>query len=283
MAALVRGVAAVPAGLLPRRRWQSFDSLPIERLLIVSALATLAGGLAIGARGFLAYAQRVADGLATATFDIATRQAARPPGGTEITTLAPMTFSAFSLAAFLIATPTGWLATYLVVSGVVRAVGALLDDPIGDPLLTGLDSLMTGSRRRARETSSRRARERLEGPETPDLLFTGEWAGAPEADYVVVAARRKPDWTPGTFVITGDKWYTIGHPFDLDLPQGLRTAYPLTEQKVCEVLRRGVAYELPTLRKGMNRIQNPEFRIQKPEARSRKPPAGNYQTPGRSR
>jgi hypothetical protein len=248
----------VPAALLPRRRWQAFDSLPIERLSAVSALITLVAGVATGIDGFLVYAWRVADGLAGATLDVAARQAARPASTHDITTLAPMGFSVFSLAAFLFATPTGWIAMYLIGSGVVRAAGSAFDDATGDPLLTGLDALVSAARRRARSTSARRARERLEGPETPDILFTGERAGVSDADYVVIASRRKPDWTAGTFIITSDKWYTLGQPFDLELPQGLRTAYPLTEQKVCEVLRRGIAYELPRLVGGRKRSQNPE-------------------------
>jgi hypothetical protein len=243
---MTRGVAAVLMAMLPRRRWQAFEGLPIARASFVSALVAILVAVALGVDGFLDYASRAADGLVTATFDIAGRQVAHP-SGPEITGAAPVAISIFSLAAFLFTTPTGWLVMYLLGSGTVRAVASLVNDPVGDPLLTVLDSLLTRSRDRARSTSLRRARERLEGAEVPDLLFTGERAGAPEADYVVIASRRKPDWTAGTFIITGDKWYTLGHPFDLELPQGMRTAYPLTEQKVCEVLRRGIAYELPRL------------------------------------
>jgi hypothetical protein len=256
--------------MLPRRRWHAFEALPVRRLSLVSALIALAAGAVAGIGGFFAYAGRVADGLATATFDVAARQATRGPGPNDVTTLAPMAFSAFSLAAFLFTTPTGWAAMYLVGSGMARAAGSLFDDPTGDPLLTGLDSLLSRAWRGARSASTRRARERLEGPATPDVLFTGERAGVPEADYVVIASRRKPDWTAGTFIITSDKWYTLGQPFDMELPQGLRTAYPLTEQKVCEVLRRGIAYELPRLVGGRtgDRIQNPEDRRRKVGDRS---------------
>jgi hypothetical protein len=243
---VLRGVIAVPAAMLPRRRWPAFDSLPIERMSLVSSLVALMIGVAVGVEGFLAYVTGVANGLVTATLAIAAHQTARP-AGPEISTAAPVAISIFSLAAFLLTTPTGWLTMYLLGSGTVRGVSSLVNDPAGDPLLSVLDSLLTRARYRVRANSLRRARERLEGPETPDLLFTGERVGAPEADYVVVASRRKPDWTAGTFIITSDKWYTLGHPFDVDFPQGLRTAYPLKEQKVCEVLRRGVAYELPRL------------------------------------
>jgi hypothetical protein len=69
-------------------------------------------------------------------------------------------------------------------------------------------------------------------------------------DYVVVAARRKPGWTKGTWVVTNDGWFTLGEPFDRPMPNGLRTVYPLTLQtSTLEVLRKGVSYELPPLRK----------------------------------
>ena len=66
---------------------------------------------------------------------------------------------------------------------------------------------------------------------------------------MVVAARRKPGWVTGTWVITNDGWFTLGEPFDRPTPNGLRTVYPLTLQtSTLEVLRKGVSYELPPLR-----------------------------------
>jgi hypothetical protein len=251
--AVLRGVTAIPAGLLPRDRWAAFPALPIGRLAFVSALVTMAIGWAIGIRGFFAFAQAASDGLADAALNTATKIASNPKGSETMPLLPFMSASALSPLAFLIATPAGWLTDYLVLSGFARAMGAFFDDPLGDPLLTGLDRLQARLRGRARASHLRRAREREEGVEVPDQLFTGEWAGRPDVDVVVVASRRKPDWTKGTFVITSDKWYTLGEPFDLRLPQGLRTAYPLTEQKVCEVLRRGVRYELPRLQQRAGR------------------------------
>jgi hypothetical protein len=247
LGALARLVAAVPAGLLPRRRWHAFPALPIDRLSLLSGLATLAAGWAVGIRGFVEFAQAASDGLATATLGAAARVAANPKGGDMVPMLPAMAASALSPLAFLVATPAGWLATYLVLTGAIRAMGAAFDDPRGDLILTGLDRLWTTSRNRARASSLARTRGRLEGDDVPDLLFRAAWAGLTDADYVVVSSRRKPGWTDGTFVITSDKWYTLGEPFDMRLPQGLRTAYPLVEQKVCEVLRRGVRYELPPL------------------------------------
>jgi hypothetical protein len=82
-------------------------------------------------------------------------------------------------------------------------------------------------------------------------LYEGSCANLPGVDYVVVSARRKPGWEAGAFVMTPDQWYTLGTPFEMRTPDGrLRTVYPLTAQTNNEVLRRGVHYELPPLRRG---------------------------------
>jgi hypothetical protein len=248
IAAALGGLAGVAAAFLPSRWWGAFPNLPIGRALLPAAILTLGVGIGVGVDGFLDYGQRAADALATATLDVGSRQAAgAPPGTPEITTAAPVAISALSPVAFLLFTPLGWLAMYLTLSGAVRAISAVVDDPVGDPVLTLVDRLASGGRRRTTATLARLARERQEGPEVPDRLFTGEWAGLAGVDLVVVSSRRKPDWTAGTFVITDDGWYTLGEPYDLRLPEGLRTVYPLTRQTVVEVLRRGVSYELPPL------------------------------------
>jgi hypothetical protein len=248
MGSLLRIVAAVLAAVLPSRRWNALSGLPVRRLAFLSALLTIAIGLAVGVRGFFAFAQATSDAVATVTLQGWQKMAANPGAG-SVTTAAPaMAVSGLSSLLFLILTPAGWLADYLVLSGFARAMGSWFDDPIGDPILTGLDDLQERVRGGARHSHLRRSREREEGPEVPDQLYTGEWAGRPGVDLVVIASRRKPDWLKGTFVITSDKWYTLGEPFDIRLPQGLRTAYPLTEQKVVEVLRRGVRYDLAGLR-----------------------------------
>ena len=65
---------------------------------------------------------------------------------------------------------------------------------------------------------------------------------------MIVAARRKPDWQKGTFVVTSDGWFTLGEPFDRPTPNGLRTIYPLMLQTTPDVVRKAVTYELPPLR-----------------------------------
>ncbi len=247
--ALGRGLAALLGAFLPRRRWHSLSGLPIEPLAPVSGLMTLAAGVIVGVGGFLQFAWRAAGGIVDTTVQIAARQVRHEAAG-EITTFAMQGVSALSVVAFLFFTPLGLFAMYLVVSGFVRAAAAWVDDPVGDPILTGLDALAMRSADRARETHARRLREREEGPEVPDRLLPADAANLAAFDYVVVSSRRKPDWTAGTFVITSERWYRLGEAFEVRLPDGLRTVYPLKELKDGSVLRRGVACELPPLEEG---------------------------------
>ena len=150
--------------------------------------------------------------------------------------------------AFAFFTPIGLFAVYLVASGWFRVVSWWIASPHGDPLLTGIDTLLHRRRVSAAARSKQRERLEAEGAEEPDRRYPGDWADVPDADFVIVAARRKPDWTAGTFVITPDGWFTLGQPFDRPMPQGIRTVYPLTALVTLDVLRKGVAYELPPLR-----------------------------------
>ena len=79
------------------------------------------------------------------------------------------------------------------------------------------------------------------------MLWTGARAGI-DADYVVLAARRKPEWSAGAVIMTGTDWYRLGEPLDIRTPVGLRAAYPLRRLLSPEVVRRGIEYELPPLR-----------------------------------
>ena len=130
----------------------------------------------------------------------------------------------------------------------------MTDQATGDPLLTGLDELARSLGQRGRLSSARRRRAREEGPEVADRLFTGEGAGLAGVDYLVVASRRKPDWTAGTIVMTSEGWYRLGAPFDARLPYGLRTVYPLIRLDTAEVLRKAVRYDLPPLQRGPGRL-----------------------------
>ena len=136
---------------------------------------------------------------------------------------------------------------YLVVSGTLRAISATFDDPRGDFLLSGVHWVVTTLTDKNRRERARLSRESKEGAETPDLLQTGTWAGLDEVDYVVLAARRKPEWDAGAIVMTSTDWFRLGVPFDIDTPAGLRAAYPLKKMDTVEVVRRGIQYELPRL------------------------------------
>ena len=109
------------------------------------------------------------------------------PGG-QVIALVVLT-----LFIFVFLTPTGLLALYLVTSGTIRAVAAFTDaeDARGDFVLSAVHRVWTTLWATLRQTRARIARERLEGDERPDLLQTGEWASV-DADYVVLASRRKP-------------------------------------------------------------------------------------------
>jgi hypothetical protein len=55
-------------------------------------------------------------------------------------------------------------------------------------------------------------------------------------------------------VAAADAWFKIGEPFEATLPQGLRTAYPLTHATTSEAMRRVVTYDLPPVQPGAIRI-----------------------------
>ncbi len=243
---LARGLGALAAAFLPRRHWQKLPALPIERVAVLSGVTTAMTALALGGFGFIRYARAVADGAATVTLQIAERQARNEVPG-DITTLSTQGISALAIFGFVLFTPLGLFASYLCLSGIVRAAAAAVEDPWGDPILTAIDAIAARSGQRTRQASTRQAREKQEGPERPDRLLPAACAGLATFDYVVVSSRVKPGWTAGTAVITEDKWYTLGEPFEMRLREGLRTVYPLREQRAAEVLRRAVQYQLPPL------------------------------------
>jgi hypothetical protein len=219
-------LVALPFAFLPKRRWDAWD-LPILNVVLPSALITCVGGAAFGITGYFDFMRYV----------LAQREWTAPP------------MMIYVFLSYVLATPRGLISLYLAISGFVRVVAYLVDEPTGDPVLSGVDALVTGSWQARRSRSARTAREKLERSDEPDRLHDGEWAGVPDATYVVVAARRKPGWTKGTWVITNDGWFTLGEPFDRPTPNGLRTIYPLTLQTTTlDVLRKGVSYELPPLR-----------------------------------
>jgi hypothetical protein len=213
------------------------------RAAFISGIATVGIGLTIGVPGYFAFAE----GLADANNTWMLRQLAGPQtAATGSVGLVPYGMSVITLFIFVFLTPIGLLSTYVVGSGFVRAVGGWFDDPRGDFLLSAVAWLATTARARYTRDRQRIERERREGADRPDVLKTGEWARI-DADFVVLSARRKAEWTAGAIVMSGDDWYRLGVPYDLDTPFGLRTAYPLKKLDTVEVVRRGILYELPPL------------------------------------
>ena len=244
-------VLALPFAWLPKRYWQSID-LPVPNVAFASSLIGLFAGFAIGIRGYFAYLTALYASPGASILEISKQQVAgKLPETLEVSGV-PMTLGILAPITFALATPMGLLATYLVLSGFFRVVEWYIGEPGGDPLLTGIDALGRRLFGRHQVNSAQRERTRLEGAEEPDRRYDGEWAGLTGVDFVVVAARRKPGWTKGTWVITSEGWFKLGEPFDRPMPQGIRTIYPLTLENTLEVLRKGVSYELPPLRKGAN-------------------------------
>jgi len=218
-------LAAILAGAVPRRHWNSID-LPISQFATFGGVVTLLAGCGLGITGYFAHMTQV---MESAYF-------------------VPSAYMMTGYFGYLFFTPRGLFSLYLVFSGLARAVSGWIDEPFGDPILTGVDTAI----HRARGTAATRAgqRERLaaEGADEPDRRYPAAWADLPGVDFVIVAARRKAGWTAGTFVITDEGWFTLGQPFDRPTPNGIRTIYPLTALNTLEVLRKGVPYELPPLR-----------------------------------
>jgi hypothetical protein len=229
MSKVLAGVVAIPFGLMPRRLWGKFPGLPVETMAAVSGILTAIAGLMTGSVWFLAYLQRTARVVPGAEREMA------------------VALLLVSLLAFVALTPAGWFSGYLLVSGVLRFGGAMTDEPFGDPLLAVIDGVLSGALRgTAASGRARRGRGRLKSDEVPDRLYPASWAGINDAVYVVVVSRPKPDWTPGTFVITDDAWYTLGVSFEITSTDGRQSVYPLREHRG-EVLRRSVRYRLPRL------------------------------------
>jgi hypothetical protein len=232
-------------GAAPRRLWRRLEPpLPLAATAVFSGLFAFALGFVIGVPGFFRYAEHSADVnnqwmLRNLAFVAEKDQAALTTGLVGVSML--------TLFAFLFLTPLGWLTIYLILSGALRAISAgISDDPRGDFVLSGLHWSVTSLAGGIADRRRQRRREDREGDEVPDVLATGEWAGL-NADYVVIASRRKPEWEAGAIVMTSTDWYRLGAPLETELPGGLRTLYPLTRLDATEVVRRGIEYELPRL------------------------------------
>jgi hypothetical protein len=244
---LIDGLLALPLTLLPRRYWQSFD-LPVANVAPFGALLPLLGGFAIGFRGYFLYLAQLQRVNELSMLEVGRLQVEQKLPETVAASTAPFAIYITAPIAYALFTPLGLFASYLMLTSIVRLISVYIEEPHGDPILTGLDALARRTFTSYRERSDRAARQSLEGADEPDRRYSGEWAGLTGVDCVIVSARRKPEWVKGTFVITSDGWFTLGEPFDRPTPNGLRTIYPLTLQTTPDVVRRSVQYELPKMR-----------------------------------
>lgn len=240
MTGAIRRIAGIAAAVLPTRLWPALEErAPVRSSAVVSGLLTFAAGSAIGIPSYLAYAQ------AAASTDIDALLAAAGWTTRAHPVTAPLVgLSDAAWLTFVFLTPLGWISTYLVVTGMFRAIAAGFDDPIGDPLLTGVAAGWCGARDRRRARRDAEARRTLEGPELPDRIVPGAQAGFPAVDFVVVSSRVKPGWTAGTVVDSGEVFYRIGEPVERTIAGRLRTLYPLTRHPAVEAIRRSVRYRI---------------------------------------
>jgi len=237
-------IAALILSAAPRSTWRSMDArLPLERVTAASGIVTVFAAFAIGVPGFFKFAGAQASASNTWMLDQLSH------GGSDSAAMAPYGISVLTFFIYAFFTPRGLFSTYLATSGMIRAIAASVDDPRGDPILSIAYGAAMKAAGRTMDAHERRTREALEGDATPDVLQTGEWAGLKGVDYVVLASRRKPEWTLGAIVLTSTDWYKLGQPFDIETPAGLRRAYPLTKMETVEVVRRGIQYELPRLQR----------------------------------
>ena len=229
-------LAAMVATVLPHRYWSRLPGrFPVNTAAFASGLVTFFLGAAIGIPGFFEHMGATVS-LANETmlkYDYFNRSMASG-------------FSALSIFTFLLLTPKGWLTMYLFGTGGLRMAAVWFDDPIGDPVLTIVDSKVLGRLEKQRAVRERRSREELEGPEIPDRVVSSEKAGIPACDLVIVASRAKPGWSRGVVVYTADTCYRIGDPVERTIAGRLRTLYPLTEHTDLEAVRQSVHYDLPT-------------------------------------
>jgi hypothetical protein len=211
----------------------------------VAAIATLLSGFVIGVTGFLRFAQQAASANNTLMLEVAARQSTGTMAGADATVAAPVAMTMLAGLAFVVGTPVGWLALYLVLTGLVRCLAAAVGEQRGDPVLGIARRLLGGWSERRRAVRADATLAELAGPEVADRVVAAGRLAIVGADLVVVASRPKPEWTPGTVLDCGDRWLTVGEAIVRTLPVGLRTLYPLVETKEAEVFRRVVRYELP--------------------------------------
>ncbi len=88
-------------------------------------------------------------------------------------------------------------------------------------------------------------RERAEGPPVPDRVMQARRLACWDADFVVVAGRRKKDWNAGTVVCVGSHGLRVAELYDIHCEGRLRTCYPLKLIRDGQIDRCRVFYKWP--------------------------------------
>jgi len=247
---VVTWIAGVAAATLPKRWWPVLDPyVPATDSAAISAILTILIAGAIGVPGFISHATEQVALNNEAILAAAQDQASRPASAETVSEREWgrmfVGASGLSVFTFIFLTPAGWASTYLGISGTWRGIAAAVDDPFGDPILTGLDVLVRGGTRRIGSDFARTRREMLEGPVVADRVVPGPRLGVAGAELVIVSARRKPLWDVGTVVDTGEDWFRVASIEERTIAGRLRTLYGLTEHRDSEAIRRAVRYEMP--------------------------------------
>ncbi|MBP9947461.1 MAG: hypothetical protein KBH14_13745 [Vicinamibacteria bacterium] len=225
---------------LPARYWRE-----LRQGAVLSILLTAAFGVRIGYAGFFEHAREMGEAGAKLALKVGS-----PGGGVagmsqeEAVGVALMS-GAMAPFSFFLFTPLGWLADYLFLSAVFRGITLAVDDPWGDPILTGIDRLVRDKTEDQRARKAAEARELAEGPVVMDEILECRKFAGKEADFVVVSSRRKDGWSQHTTVIAGPVRLRLGEPREMAIEGKLRTCYPLKVIRDIQVDRRIVHYEWP--------------------------------------
>ena len=227
---------------LPVRYWQE-----MRRGAYLSILLTMALGVRLGYAGFFEQARKAGEEGAALALKLGAPGGAGGVGGLSQTeaVAAALMGNALTPLAFFLFTPLGWLADYLVISAVFRGFTLAVDNPWGDPLLTVVDNAVRGKRAQAHARKEAEERQLAEGPEVPDQILECRKFAGKEADFVVVASRRKEGWTSLTTVIADSVRLRVGDPLERNVNGLLRTCYPLKVIRDLQVDRRIVHYDWP--------------------------------------
>lgn len=189
--------AGVAAATLPKRWWPMLDPyVPVTDSAAIAAILTILLAGAIGVPGFIDHTTQQVSLNNRAVLAEAQKAAARPEAEETLSQRdwgrMFVGVSSLSLFTFIFLTPAGWASTYLGISGTWRAIAASVDDPFGDPILTGVDALLLRGARGARAQAERQQREALEGPQVPDRVVRGSHSGITGADLVTPGSRSLP-------------------------------------------------------------------------------------------